>query len=203
MGRLDRDTRRYLAEMLLGFLAGDYARVADIHFEAGYVPADQSRAAFTQACRAIGEPILGRPLNEISFAQLLAQLFQVTATFAMETQPQLLLLQKNMLIAEGTGRRLNPNINLWVLARPLIEDWAAENLGPQARARDIAADALNAARRLPKLVKDAETAFAGMAEGGLKLHPDTVRALAGGKSDSARLWWAALAAFAVAFLVLS
>ena len=106
MGRLDRDTRRYIAEMLLGFLTGDYVRVADIHFEAGYVPRDQSRAAFTQAVRSIGEPILGRPLGEISIAHLLSQVFRITRTFEMETQPQLLLLQKTMLMAEGLSRRL-------------------------------------------------------------------------------------------------
>ncbi|MEE8532324.1 MAG: 2-polyprenylphenol 6-hydroxylase, partial [Alphaproteobacteria bacterium] len=136
MGRLDEETRRYLAEMLLGFLTGDYARVAEVHFEAGYVPPDKSHAAFTQACRAIGEPILGRPLNEISLARLMAQLFQVTETFAMETQPQLLLLQKNLLLAEGIGRRLNPEVNMWVLAQPLIEDWVGEHLGADARLRD-------------------------------------------------------------------
>ena len=123
MGRLDTDTRRYLAEMLLGFLTGDYSRVARVHFEAGYVPAGQSEANFTQACRSIGEPILGRPLNEISLGHLLAQLFQVTETFDMETQPQLLLLQKTMLLAEGVGRSLNPELNIWSLSRPLIETW--------------------------------------------------------------------------------
>ena len=127
MGRLDSDTRRYLAEMLLGFLTGDYGRVARVHFEAGYVPADQSLANFTQACRSIGEPIMGRPLNEISLAHLLAQLFQVTETFAMETQPQLLLLQKTMLLAEGVGRSLNPELNIWSLTRPLIEEWVADH----------------------------------------------------------------------------
>ncbi|MEQ8196168.1 MAG: 2-polyprenylphenol 6-hydroxylase, partial [Rhodospirillales bacterium] len=111
MGRLDRRTRRYLAEMLLGFLGRNYRRAAEVHFEAGWVPAHHSVEAFTQACRSIAEPILDKPQNEISIARLLAHLFQVTETFDMEAQPQLLLLQKTMLVAEGTVRKLNPEAN--------------------------------------------------------------------------------------------
>ena len=122
MGRLDRPTRRYLGEMLLGFLSADYQRVADVHFAAGYVPPDQDKAAFMQACRAIAEPIRGRPLAEISIGRLIGQLFEVSETFAMETQPQLLLLQKTMVVAEGVGRALNPGLNMWQLAQPLIEE---------------------------------------------------------------------------------
>ena len=100
------------------------------------MPRRTSRAAFVQALRSIGEPILGRPLNEISIGQLLGQLFQITEAFEMETQPQLLLLQKTMLMAEGLTRRLTPDQNMWVFTRPLIEGWARENLGVQARVRD-------------------------------------------------------------------
>src|SRR5207249_11508786 len=100
-------------DMLLGFLSGDYRRVAEVHFAAGYVPPRGSFDAFTQACRAIGEPILGRPLEQISLARLLAQLFQVTEEFDMETQPQLLLLQKTMVLIEGVGRRLDSSVNIW------------------------------------------------------------------------------------------
>ena len=205
MGRLDEETRRYLAEMLLGFLTGDYARVAEVHFEAGYVPPDKSHAAFTQACRAIGEPILGRPLNEISLARLMAQLFQVTETFAMETQPQLLLLQKNLLLAEGIGRRLNPEVNMWVLAQPLIEDWVAEHLGADARLRDAIEDGLAAAQRLPRLVRDAQATLAAVAEGGVRLHPETVAALAAAQARrgaATSFVWAALAVLALAFVAL-
>src|SRR6185312_4674074 len=134
MGRLDRRTRYYLADMLLGFLTGDYRRVAEVHFAAGYVPPRRSVDAFTQACRSIGEPILGKPLQEISVARLLAQLFEITERFEMETQPQLLLLQKTMVVIEGVGRRLDPTINIWVLARPLIEGWMRDNRGPEASA---------------------------------------------------------------------
>ncbi len=202
MGRLDRKTRRYLAEMLLGFLTGDYARVADIHFEADYVPSGKSRDAFVQACRSIAEPIHDRPLNEISFAHLLARLFQVTETFAMETQPQLLLLQKNMVLAEGISRRLNPDVNMWALIQPLIEEWMSNNLGPEARLRDVFVEGVAAAQRLPKLLKDAE---ASLAAGGLKLHPETVRALSRARSRSggAALMWVALAALALAVVALA
>ncbi len=156
MGRLDVATRRTLAEMLLAFLQRDYRRAAEVHFEAGWVPADQSVEAFTQACRSIGEPILDKPQNEISVARLLGQLFQVTETFAMEAQPQLLLLQKTMLVAEGTGRNLCPEANMWLLARPLVEDWTIRNLGPEARLREAASDLANLVLRLPRLLKTLE-----------------------------------------------
>jgi len=180
MGRLDRKTRFYLAEMLIGFLSSDYRQVAEVHFRAGYVPAHKSVDAFTQACRSIGEPILGRPLHEISLARLLGQLFQVTEQFEMETQPQLLLLQKTMLQAEGMGRQLNPDINMWELARPLIEDWIRDNMGPEARVRDAAQSLREAVERLPALLASVERIGATVAEGGLRLHPETVRALRDG-----------------------
>jgi ubiquinone biosynthesis protein len=179
MGRLDRRTRYYLADMLLAFLTGDYRRVAEVHFEAGYVPGHQSLEAFAQACRSIGEPILGRPLHEISLGRLLAQLFQVTEQFEMETQPQLLLLQKTMVLAEGVGRLLDPSVNMWTLARPLIEDWMRENRGPEARLRQAASDAAAAIERLPTLVRNLERAATQLAEGGgLQLHPETLATIA-------------------------
>ncbi len=178
MGRLDGDTRRYLAEMLLGFLSGDYERVADVHFEAGYVPRRASKAAFVQALRSIGEPIFGRPLDEISIAHLLAQLFQITEAFEMETQPQLLLLQKTMLMAEGLTRRLAPDHNMWVFTQPLIERWARENLGVEARLRETASGILEAGARLPRLAARAEQALEALEEG-VRLDPASVDAIAG------------------------
>ncbi len=180
MGRLDRATRRYLAEMLLGFLTQNYERVADIHFEAGYVPRDKSRAAFVQALRSIGEPILGRPINEISIAHLLAQLFQITEAFEMETQPQLLLLQKTMLMAEGLTRRLTPDHNMWAFAQPLIEDWARDNLGPRARLREAVADGGAALARLPRIAAQAERVLEGL-DGGIKIDPRSASQLAGAR----------------------
>ena len=166
---------------MLGFLTGDYARVADIHFEAGYVPRHQSRDAFIQAVRAIGEPVLGRPLNEISIARLLGHLFQVTKTFDMETQPQLLLLQKTLLMAEGLSRRLNPDENMWILAQPLIEEWAALNLGPAARLADTVRETAAAARRVPRMIERAEHILESL-EDGLPLDPKTVSGIRGKRS---------------------
>jgi len=157
MGRLDRRTRYYLADMLTGFLNRDYRRVAEVHFEADYVPRHKSVDGFTQALRAIGEPILGRPLHEISLARLLAHLFQVTETFEMETQPQLLLLQKTMLVAEGIGRKVDPSVNMWLLAQPMIETWMRENRGPEARLRDAVDDTILRLENLPRLITRAET----------------------------------------------
>ncbi len=203
MGRLDRKTRHYLAEMLTGFLIGDYRRVALVHFRAGYVPGNKSVDAFTQACRSIGEPILGRPLQEISLARLLGQLFKITETFEMETQPQLLLLQKTMLLAEGMGRGLNSETNMWELARPFIEDWIIDNLGPEARLRGAADDLRGTLERLPAIVADGERALAMFADGGLRLHPDSVKALRGGDRASPMLLplWIAVALLAVLVLV--
>ena len=156
MGRLDKTSQRYLAEMLIGFLKGDYQRVAEIHFIAGYVPAHMDRAAFAQACCSIGEPIQGRPLHEISLGKLLGQLLRITRTFEMQTRPELLLLQKTMILAEGMGRRLDPRVNMWQLAEPLVAQWVAENLSPQARTKRAAQEILNALERAPRLIRRLE-----------------------------------------------
>lgn len=188
-GRIDRQTRRFLGEMLLGFLNGNYRRVAEVHFEAGFVPPDQSVDNFTQACRSIAEPILGKPLNEISVARLLGQLFQVTETFAMQTQPQLLLLQKSMLVAEGVGRRLNPDVNMWQLARPLVERWVVQTLGPQARVREGLDTVMGALESLPRLVAHAERTVSDLRGGGLRLHPDSLEAMTSGRRSGLFPGW--------------
>jgi ubiquinone biosynthesis protein len=196
MGRIDEPTRHALADMLMGFLGGDYAKVAEAHFRAGFVPPSQSMGAFAQACRAIAEPILGKPLHEISLARLLAQLFEVTEQFQMETQPQLLLLQKSMLVCEGVGRLLAPELNMWELARPLIEEWMVEHRGPGARVRVVAEQALARIEELPQFVDNLEKAAAMLASGGVRLHPDSIAALSGGRSTR---WWPwAVAAVALA-----
>ena len=179
MGRLDRRDRRYVAELLLAFLTADYTRAAEVHFEAGYVPATKSVEAFAQACRSIGEPIFGRPSSGISIGRLLAQLFQITETFAMETQPQLLLLQKTMVVVEGVARRLDPDLNMWEVARPVLEAWVAATLAPETRIREGLDEAARAARRLPELV---DNAGAVLDKDGLKLHPDSARAIADHRS---------------------
>src|SRR3954451_6746271 len=139
--------------MLSGFLTGDYRRVAEVHFDAGYVPRRRSIDAFTQACRSIGEPILGRPLNEISIARLLAQLFHVTEQFERETQPQLLLLQKTMVLVEGVGRRLDPEANIWTLARPLVREVVRGDGRPGAELRQRIDILLQAVDEVPRLLR--------------------------------------------------
>ncbi len=156
MGRMDVETRLFMAEMLYAFLTGDYKRAAEVHFEAGYVPKNKSLDAFTQACRSIGEPILGKPVNEISIGRLLIQLFQITETFEMETQPQLLLLQKTMVTAEGVAHSMNPNVNFWEVSYPTVESWMRENMGPEAKAAQIINDGLSFAKKLPALVTQAD-----------------------------------------------
>ncbi len=207
MGRLDLKTRRSIAEMLVSFLNRDYRRAAEVHFEAGWVPRDRSVDSFTQACRSIAEPILDKPQNEISIARLLAQLFQITETFRMETQPQLLLLQKTMLVAEGTARKLAPEANMWFLIRPLIEEWVYDNLGPEAKMRDAVRNLQDALERLPAMVESVEQGSRMMAEGNFKLHPDTIRALREGDGPRRRrptigLYLAALALFVLFIAVL-
>jgi ubiquinone biosynthesis protein len=159
MGRLDLPTRKHLAEVLVGFLTRDYTRVARVFFRAGFVPSGQDEAAFTQACRAIGEPILDLPLSQISFGRLLGQLLHMAEDFAMETQPQLLLLQKTMVVAEGVGRALNPSINMWQTAQPLVEAWIRAHLGPEAVLREMAEEAVATIGRLPRLVARLDEAF--------------------------------------------
>ncbi len=198
MGRLDRKHRYYLADMLLGFLTGDYRKVAQVHFDAGFVPPSESVDAFTQACRSIGEPLLERPLEQISVARLLSQLFQITRQFKMETQPQLLMLQKTMVLAEGLGRQLDPTVNMWELARPLIEEWMALNRSAPARAMIGAADLLAGLERLPSLLSDVERTLKQLAHGGLPIHPDTVKLLQGPQGRGPLFWPLWIAALALA-----
>jgi ubiquinone biosynthesis protein len=141
MGRIGHRERRFLAEILYGFVRRDYRRIAEVHFEAGYVPPSQDVAAFAQALRAIGEPIMGRPAAEISMARLLTQLFEVTDLFQMRMRPELLLLQKTMVVVEGVARSLDPNLNIWMAAEPIVSEWIEQQIGPAAQIRDAAAGA--------------------------------------------------------------
>jgi ubiquinone biosynthesis protein len=156
MGRIGEKERRFLAEILYGFITKNYRRIAEVHFEAGYVPPDQDVAAFAQALRSIGEPIMDRPAGEISMARLLTQLFEVTDLFQMRMRPELLLLQKTMVVVEGVARGLDPKINIWTAAEPVVRDWMAKQLGPAALLRDAAAGASLAAgllRQAPQLME--------------------------------------------------
>jgi ubiquinone biosynthesis protein len=141
IGRLGPAERRYLAEILWGFLQRDYRRLADVHFEAGYVPARHDPAAFAQALRAVGEPVFGRPAREISMSRLLTQLFEVTALFDMRMRPELVLLQKTMVTVEGVARRIDPDFDIWTTAEPVVRRWIARELSPAARVRSLAGDA--------------------------------------------------------------
>ncbi len=195
MGRLDRGTRHFMAETLYGFITRDYERVADVHFEAGYVPRHHARSEFALALRAVGEPIWGRPAREMSIGRLLTQLFETTQRFDMALQPSLLMLQKTMVTAEGVARDLDDTLSIWECARPVLEEWMAAELGPEARLRE-AADAARSVGRLasraPELVRELETAshaLSGLAEGGgLRLHPETMRSLTTRRSVSADRW---------------
>jgi ubiquinone biosynthesis protein len=138
MGRLGRKERRFLAEILFGFIRRDYLRVAQVHFEAGYVPHVHRVEDFAQAIRAIGEPIHSRTADQISMAKLLTLLFDITALFDMTTRVELVLLQKTMVVVEGVARKLDPQLNMWSTSEPVVGAWIAENLGPRQRIEDIA-----------------------------------------------------------------
>lgn len=153
MGRIDAKSRMFVAQILGGFLSRDYDKVADAHFDAGYVPAHKNRDSFALACRAVGEPVMDLPINEISVARLLAQMFKVAEDFEMVAQPHLLLMQKTMMMSEGVGRSLNPNLNMWKLAEPLVIDWAKRNLGVRAKATELLQTAKELAEALPELLK--------------------------------------------------
>ncbi|QFQ89240.1 2-polyprenylphenol 6-hydroxylase [Paracoccus kondratievae] len=137
MGEIDEYTRRVYAEILMGFIRRDYERVARVHFEAGYVPRDRDIREFARALRAVGEPIFGADASRISMANLLAYLFEVTERFGMATRTELLLLQRTMVVVEGVARSLDPQINMWEVARPVVESYIRDNLGPRAAARDL------------------------------------------------------------------
>ena len=159
MGRIDTYTRRVYAEILMGFIRRDYRRVAEVHFEAGYVPRDQDVDAFAQALRAVGEPIFGQDATQISMARLLSHLFEVTERFGMETRTELILLQRTMVVVEGVGRSLDPTLNIWSTARPVVERYIRENLGPKAMLADLGKAAQSLARFGPKLPEIIENAL--------------------------------------------
>ncbi len=157
MGRIDYPNRLVLAQILHGFLTEDYLMVARVHSEAGYIGRHIRIEEFAQGARAIGKPITGKPLNEISVGQLLSQLITIAETYDMHPQPHLLLLQKTMVVAEGVGRMLYPEINMWQLAEPLIREWMEDNFSPKARVKFYAGEAKGLLGRLPKLFQQFES----------------------------------------------
>jgi ubiquinone biosynthesis protein len=154
IGRLGAPERRYLAEILWGFLQRDYERVAKVHFEAGYVPARHSVSAFAQALRAVGEPVFGRAASEVAMSRVLTQLFEITALFEMRLRPELVLLQKTMMTVEGVARRIDPEHDIWAAAEPVVRRWIARELSPATRLRRFAEEAQIAVRNLARLAED-------------------------------------------------
>lgn len=158
MGHIDEYTRRVYAEILFGFIRRDYKRVAEVHFEAGYVPADKDVDEFARALRAVGEPIFGMDASKISMARLLTYLFEVTERFGMETRTELILLQRTMVVVEGVARSLNPQINIWQVASPIVSNYISKSIGPRSTLNDLAKTARVLSRfgpRLPALVEGA------------------------------------------------
>ncbi len=212
VGRLGRKERRFLAEILFGFITRDYVRVASVHFEAGYVPSHHDVASFAQAIRAIGEPIHGQPAETISMAKLLTLLFEVTELFDMETRTELVMLQKTMVVVEGVARTLNPRFNMWKASEPVVGGWIRDNLGPKrilADLREGAHAALRLAEAAPEIAAKAEKLsldLTVMADKGLRFDEATAEAI--GRSEARHdrsgrvaLWVIAAAMVYIAWVV--
>ena len=159
MGRIDRRARVWLAEILYGLITGNYRRVAEIHFEAGYVPAHHNIGEFATALRAVGEPMRGMAVKDMSVGNMLDGLFNITRDFDMQTQPHLLLLQKTMVMVEGVATALDPDINMWETAAPFVREWIRTELGPEAYVADRLITDLRTVARLPELIRNIERHF--------------------------------------------
>jgi ubiquinone biosynthesis protein len=205
MGRLGPKERRFLAEILFGFITRDYMRTAQVHFDAGYVPRHHSVESFAQAIRAIGEPIHNRTAEDISMAKLLTLLFEVTGLFDMRTRPELLLLQKTMVVVEGVARSLDPKLDMWKTADPVVREWIERNLGPLGKLEDAVEGAGDIGRflgQVPGLLTRASAMFDQLDEitrDGLVLSPDTVDAI--GKAEARRNRWTAAGLWMIALML--
>nr|WIE93453.1 2-polyprenylphenol 6-hydroxylase [Mesorhizobium sp. WSM4875] len=211
-GRLGKKERRFLAEILYGFIVRDYRRVAEVHFEAGYVPRQHNVSAFAQAIRAIGEPIHGQSADTISMAKLLTLLFEVTDLFDMATRTELVLLQKTMVVVEGVARTLDPAFNMWKTSEPVVSDWIAGNLGPRgvlSDARDAGKALISLARQAPDIAVRTERLSREidlMAEHGLRFDEATARAIGKAEARHTRsgrvaLWTIALTLIYIAWRI--
>jgi ubiquinone biosynthesis protein len=202
MGRLGTKERRFLAEILLGFITRDYRRVAEVHFEAGYVPSHHSVENFAQALRAIGEPIHNRTAEEISMAKLLTLLLEVTGLFDMRTRPELILLQKTMVVVEGVARTFDPKLDIWRIADPVVREWIERNLGPLGRIEGAAAGAGELARvlsGLPTIAGRAATVLEqleAMSRDGVQLSAESIAAM--GRSEGRKSRWRTIALWIIA-----
>jgi ubiquinone biosynthesis protein len=205
MGRLGRKERRFLAEILYGFITRNYHRTAEVHFEAGYVPAHHSVDSFAQAIRAIGEPIHNRTAEDISMAKLLMLLFEVTGLFDMRTRPELLLLQKTMVVVEGVARGFDPKLDMWTVSEPVVREWIERHLGPLGRLEGASEDAREVGRFLggvPELLGRGAALIEQLdtiTRNGLVLAPETVAAI--GRAEARRNRWTAGALWLIAVLL--
>jgi ubiquinone biosynthesis protein len=205
MGRLGPKERRFLAEILYGFITRNYLRTAEVHFEAGYVPSHHSVESFAQAIRAIGEPIHNRTAEEISMAKLLMLLFEVTGLFDMRTRPELLLLQKTMVVVEGVGRSLDPRLDMWTTAEPVVREWMERHLGPVGKIEDAAGGAAELGRFLggvPQLLSRGAAVLEqldAVTRNGLVLAPETVADI--GRAEARRSRWTVIALWVIAALL--
>lgn len=209
-GRLGKKERHFLAEILFGFIRRDYVRVAEVHFEAGYVPRTHDVASFAQAIRAIGEPIHGQSAETISMAKLLTLLFEVTQVFDMQTRPELLMLQKTMVVVEGVARTLDPSFNMWKAAEPVVGAWIADNLGPRGILRDAGEGAralIHLSRQLPDIAARTERLsleIDKMAVNGIRFDTATAEAIGKAEARHSRsgrwaLWVIAASALIIAY----
>ncbi len=206
MGRLDGLMRRFMAETLYGFIMRDYRRIADVHFAANFVPPHKSVDAFAQALRSIGEGVFGKPAAEISMARLLGQLFEVTELFEMPLQPQLVLLQKTMVVVEGVARDLDPSHNIWETARPVLVRFMAEAAGPEAALRDAAEGAGAIGRfiaHMPEALRKAGQFMDAVGPDGLHLSPQAADMIARRQVKATRVGRAALWLGAIALAVIA
>jgi ubiquinone biosynthesis protein len=205
MGRLGPNERRFLAEILYGFITRDYHRTAEVHFEAGYVPHQHSVESFAQAIRAIGEPIHNRTAEDISMARLLMLLFEVTGLFDMRTRPELILLQKTMVVVEGVARTLDPKLDMWKVADPVVREWIGRHLGVTGRIEGVAEGAREVGRFLgavPALLGRGAAVMEqldGITRDGLVLAPETVAAI--GRAQARRNRWIAAALWLITALL--
>jgi ubiquinone biosynthesis protein len=206
MGRLGAKERLFLAEILHGFITRDYRRTAEVHFEAGYVPPNHSVESFAQAIRAIGEPIHNRAAEDISMARLLTLLFEVTGLFDMRTRPELLLLQKTMVVVEGVARTLDPKLDMWSTAEPVVREWMTRNLGPAGKLEGAALGAGEIGRFVSNvpgvLTRGARLLdqLDDITRDGLVLSPQTIADI--GTSERRRNRWMTVALWLIAALLL-
>ena len=205
VGRIGRPERRYLAEILYGFLRRDYRRVAEVHFEAGYVPNTHLVDDFAQALRAVGEPVFGKTAKNVSMGQLLLHLFAVTSRFDMHLRPELVLLQKTMVQVEGVARTLDPDHDLWKATAPVIENWIKRELGPEGQLNELADDLLDlrdAARAMPAVISDLTSMVHQAKQSGISLDDDSLKRLGQyqAKANRIRNWALIIASLSIVVL---